>query len=102
VLDERADEWGQDLGYQGARALLRTTERMCRAALENWEIELAPPQGAYDSLSENPYHLVAGSYLGAIGHVAGAYQLLRAMAAVWDGATRVPVLGVANVVVASA
>jgi hypothetical protein len=81
VLDERPAEWGQDGGYQGVLTLLRTAARMCEAALRDWEIELGPPAGAYAYLRENPYHLVAGSYLAAVGCVAGAYQLLRAAGA---------------------
>jgi hypothetical protein len=77
TLDERAPEWEQDGGYQGILALLRSAIRMCDTALANWDIELGPPAGPYGYLTENPYHLVAGSYLAAIGLVAGAFDLLR-------------------------
>ncbi|MEA2582425.1 MAG: hypothetical protein QOF33_510 [Thermomicrobiales bacterium] len=79
LLDERPAEWEQDGGYQGVLALLRTATRMCDQALANWDMELGPPQGPYGYVHENPYHLVAGSYLAAIGCVAGAVQLLRAL-----------------------
>lgn len=84
VLDERPEEWGQDGGYQGVLALLGTAARMCDAALADWDVALGPPAGAYAYLHDNPYHLVAGSYLAAIGCVAGAYQLLRAAGAELD------------------
>jgi hypothetical protein len=54
---------------------------MCTAATNRWEVDLGPPAGPYDYFEENPYHLVAGSYLAAIGCVVGAAQLLRALEA---------------------
>lgn len=86
ILEERAAEWGQDLGYQGVVALLTKAEQMCKAAIGHWDVKLATPRGSYDFLDVNPFHLVAGSYMAAIGHVAGAYQLLRAMTAEWSRA----------------
>jgi hypothetical protein len=56
---------------------------MCGKARENWEIVLGPPDGPYGHLFDNPYHLVAGSYLAAIGCVGGAVQLMRGLAAEW-------------------
>lgn len=82
LLDERPAEWGQDGGYQGVHALLRTAIQMCDKALANWEITLGPPDGPYGHVHDNPYHLVAGSYLAAIGNIAGAVQLLRGLRAV--------------------
>jgi hypothetical protein len=79
VLDERPPEWHQDGGYQGVLALLRTASRMCEEALARWDVELGPPDGAYGYMFENPYHLVAGSYLAAVGCVAGALCLLQAL-----------------------
>lgn len=84
VLDERPSEWGQDGGYQGVRTLLRTAEEMCQRALSRWETTLGPPAGPYDYFNENPYHLVAGSYLAAIGCVAGAVHLMRGLSAEWS------------------
>jgi hypothetical protein len=81
LLDERPAEWEQDGGYQGILSLLRTATRMCDKALANWDVTLGPPDGPYGYVHDNPYHLVAGSYLAAIGCVAGAVQLLRAMTA---------------------
>jgi len=81
ILDERDAAWRQDGGYQGVRALLRIATRMGERAIEQWNVELGPPLGAYDYFSENPYHQVAGSYLAAIGCVGGALQLMRALEA---------------------
>jgi hypothetical protein len=80
VLDERPPEWRQDGGYQGVLALLRTASRMSNEALARWDVELGPPEGAYGYMFDNPYHLVAGSYLAAVGCVAGALCLLQALA----------------------
>jgi hypothetical protein len=52
---------------------------MCDEALARWEVVLGPPAGAYGYMFENPYHLVAGSYLAAVGCVAGALCLLQAL-----------------------
>ena len=82
LLDERPAEWAQDGGYQGVHALLRTATRMCEQAVAHWEITLGPPDGPYGYVHDNPYHLVVGSYLAAIGNVGGAVQLLRGLRAV--------------------
>jgi hypothetical protein len=79
VLAERPPEWRQDGGFQGVAALLRTAIRMCEEALARWDVELGPPDGAYGYMHENPFHLVAGSYLAAVGCVAGALCLLQAL-----------------------
>jgi len=81
VLEERRATWRQDGGYQGVAALLRTAHEMCVAADEQWDVELGPPAGPYDYFEKNPYHLVAGSYLAAIGCVVGAAQLVRVLEA---------------------
>jgi hypothetical protein len=79
VLDERSAEWRQDGGYQGVLALLRTAIRMCDDALARWDVDLGPPDGAYGYIHENPYHLVVGSYLAAVGCVGGSLSLLQAL-----------------------
>jgi hypothetical protein len=79
ILEERSGAWQQDCGYQGIASLLRTAHEMLRSADTQWDVELGPPAGPYDYFLENPYHLVAGSYLAAIGCVSGAIQLLRAV-----------------------
>ena len=77
LLDQRDQTWNQDGGYQGVLALLHAAITMCEQALAGWAVELGPPAGPYGHLDTNPYHLVAGSYLAAIGVVGGAVQLLR-------------------------
>jgi hypothetical protein len=62
---------------------------MCDEALDRWDQELGPSASAYAYLHENPYHLVAGSYLAAVGCVAGALHLLRVAAAELEMAMRV-------------
>jgi len=79
ILDQRAAGWQQDGGYHGIAALLSTAHEMMQAAVAQWPIELGPPAGPYDYIFENPYHLVGGSYLAAVGYVSGAIQLMRAL-----------------------
>ncbi|MCC6704042.1 MAG: hypothetical protein IT334_04135 [Thermomicrobiales bacterium] len=79
ILDQRAAGWQQDGGYHGIAALLSTAHEMMQAAVAQWQIELGPPAGPYDYIFENPYHLVGGSYLAAVGYVSGAIQLMRAL-----------------------
>jgi hypothetical protein len=81
ILDRRPAEWRQDGGYQGVTALLETAARMCDEALARWDTILGPPADPYAYVHTNPYHLVAGSYLAAIGCVVGAAQLMRALVA---------------------
>lgn len=80
IHDERMPEWGQDGGYQGVLALLRSAARMCDEALARWDTPLGPPDGPYGYADQNPYHLVGGSYLAAVGNAAGATLLMRALA----------------------
>jgi hypothetical protein len=79
LLDERPAAWQQDGGYQGVLALLRIAHEMCVSAVDQWDVELGPPAGPYAYFHENPFHLVAGSYLAAVGCVGGALQLMRAL-----------------------
>jgi biotin protein ligase-like protein len=81
ILDRRPAEWQQDGGYQGVIALLETAVRMCDEALSRWDTILGPPADPYAYIHSNPYHLVAGSYLAAIGCVVGAAQLMQALVA---------------------
>ena len=80
VLDRRDPAWRQDGGYQGVLDLLETARSRCVLAEERWETPLGEPAGPYGYVHENPYHLVAGSYLAAIGSAAGAWQLMNALA----------------------
>jgi hypothetical protein len=79
LLDERPAGWQQDGGYQGVLALLRIADEMCVSAIDQWHVELGPPAGPYAYFHENPFHLVAGSYLAAVGCAGGALQLMRAL-----------------------
>jgi hypothetical protein len=70
--------WPTDGGFHGAVPLLRQAEEMLAAAETAWTGAWPAPTGdpyAYDR--ESPYHLVAGSYLAAIGRVASAALLSR-------------------------
>ncbi|MGH2548500.1 MAG: BPL-N domain-containing protein [Thermomicrobiales bacterium] len=79
LLDERPASWQQDGGYQGVLALLRIAHEMCVSAVDQWNVELGPAAGPYAYFHENPFHLVAGSYLAAVGCVGGAMQLMRVL-----------------------
>jgi hypothetical protein len=76
LLYTRAAAWQQDGGYQGVLASIQTAIAMCDQAIADWEIELGPPAGAYGYVDTNPYHLVAGSYLAAVGVTGAIVQLL--------------------------
>jgi putative intracellular protease/amidase len=73
---------GYDGGYTGVVALLDIAIEQLRTALRRWDAEPGPPpENAYAELDVSPYHLVAASYLAAVGTVASAALLGRAMAA---------------------
>jgi len=84
ILDERPAAWEQDSGYQGVLGLLRTAVRMADEAVARWDAPLGPPAGPYAYAETSPYHLVAGSYLAAVGGVVGALQLMRALVSELD------------------
>ncbi|HEX3646877.1 MAG TPA: BPL-N domain-containing protein [Pseudonocardiaceae bacterium] len=72
-------DWPVDGGFHGVAALLTQAADMLTEATSAW------PDGGpgavsdvYEYLRESPYHLVAGSYLAAIGRVAAAALLVRA------------------------
>jgi hypothetical protein len=71
-------EWNVDAGYLGVYALLETVERQLSAAetqwSDSWPGKVTDP---YDHMLESPYHLVAGSYLAAVGGAASAALLAR-------------------------
>jgi hypothetical protein len=81
ILSRREPSWQQDGGFEGVLALLDIAQARCARALERWEMPLGPPAGAYSYFHENPYHLVVGSYLAAVGCTAGAWHLLTALEA---------------------
>ena len=70
--------WPADGGFHGAVPLLHQADEMLATAETAWTGSWPGPTGdpyAYDH--ESPYHLVAGSYLAAIGRVASAALLAR-------------------------
>lgn len=72
-------EWGIDVGYHGVVPLLEQTEAMLDLALERWAAPPPPTEaGPYGAIRDSPYHLVAGSYLSAVGRVTAAALLCRA------------------------
>ena len=72
-------EWNLDGGYHGVVPLLEQSVELLDRALETWDFDPGEPGGSpYDQLETSPYHLVAGSYLAAVGRVAGAALLCRA------------------------
>ena len=71
-------DWGVDAGYLGIYPLLEVVDRQLADAETNWRdggpADIADP---YDHMHESPYHLVAGSYLAAVGGAASAALLSR-------------------------
>ncbi len=71
-------DWRTDFGYAGVLPLLTRAEEMLSQAHASWDDDLGPTTAnPYAYIRTNPYHLVAGSYLAAIGHIAGAALLCR-------------------------
>jgi hypothetical protein len=71
-------DWPADGGFHGAIPLLHQADEMLASAETAWTGDWPAPTGdpyAYDL--ESPYHLVAGSYLAAIGRAASAALLAR-------------------------
>jgi hypothetical protein len=68
-----------DGGYHGVAALLEQADAMLAQAHESWATELgAAVDDPYGFAQTSPYHLVAASYLSAVGRVASAALLCRA------------------------
>jgi glutamine amidotransferase-like uncharacterized protein len=70
--------WRLDGGYHGVAALLEQADELLAQAAETWDVHLPPTDHAYAHAETSPYHLVAGSYLSALGRVASAALLCRA------------------------
>jgi hypothetical protein len=69
-------EWELDGGYHGAVALLEQSVTMLDRALETWDFNPGERTGnPYAHMTTSPYHLVAGSYLAAVGRVGAAAML---------------------------
>jgi hypothetical protein len=83
VLSFRPPEnWVVDGGFHGVAALLEQAADMIVAAGSTWLHDWpGPAEDAYDHLRDSPYHLVAGSYLAALGRVASAALLVRPVSA---------------------
>jgi len=72
-------QWDLDGGFHGVVALLEQAEQMLGQARAQWNLDLgAPSADPYAFASTSPYHLVAGSYLAAIGRLASAALLCDA------------------------
>jgi hypothetical protein len=71
-------EWRVDVGYAGVVPLLSHAGAMLAQANELWNAAPGPPSAdPYAFIRTSPYHLVAGSYLAAIGRITGAALLCR-------------------------
>lgn len=69
-----------DGGFHGVVPLLQQTADLLTAAETAWVDQWPGSVGdAYDHLTDSPYHLVAGSYLAAIGRAASAALVVRAI-----------------------
>jgi hypothetical protein len=65
-----------DGGYHGVIALLEQSVELLDRALATWDFDPGEPaENPYEHMTTSPYHLVAGSYLAAVGRV-GAAALL--------------------------
>lgn len=74
-------DWALDGGFWGVLSLVEQAEAMLGQALDRWEIDLGPPvDNPYAHAEASPYHLVAGSYLAAVGRMASAALLCEASA----------------------
>jgi hypothetical protein len=71
-------QWRVDFGYAGVLPLLARARAMIARANDAWDADLGPATpDPYAFIRTSPYHLVAGSYLAAIGHITGAALLCR-------------------------
>jgi glutamine amidotransferase-like uncharacterized protein len=78
-------DWDFDGGYHGAVALLEQSLAMLDRTLETWDFDPGESTGnPYEHMLDSPYHLVAGSYLAAVGRVGGAALLCSS--ALWVAA----------------
>jgi hypothetical protein len=72
-------DWNLDGGYHGVVALLEQSVGLLDQTLATWDFDPGEPTGnPYEHLETSPYHLVAGSYLAAVGRVASAALLCSA------------------------
>jgi hypothetical protein len=67
-----------DGGYHGVVPLLEQSLDMLDRALADWDFDPGEPGGnPYQHMLDSPYHLVAGSYLAAVGRVGAAALLCQ-------------------------
>jgi hypothetical protein len=72
-------EWDLDGGYHGVVALLEQSVELLDQALATWDFDPGEPTAnPYEHMTTSPYHLVAGSYLAAVGRVGAAALLCTA------------------------
>jgi putative intracellular protease/amidase len=72
-----------DGGYVGVLGLLDLALEQLTEADARWEAPVGPdPVNAYANIADSPYHMVAASYLAAVGTVAAAALLSRAFVTV--------------------
>lgn len=70
-------EWEVDGGFWGVAPLLAQVDDLIALAAARIDTSY-PATDGYDHMHDSPYHLVAGSYLAAIGRAAAAALLARA------------------------
>jgi glutamine amidotransferase-like uncharacterized protein len=72
-------DWDLDGGYHGVVALLEQSVELLDQTLATWDFDPGEPTGnPYEHMTTSPYHLVAGSYLAAVGRVGSAALLCAA------------------------
>lgn len=81
--------WQLDGGFHGVVPLLEQADEQLARATANWSMTSSGDgTDPYADILDSPYHLVAGSYLAAIGRVAGAALLCRIALAAETARTR--------------
>jgi hypothetical protein len=73
-------EWAVDSGFWGVVPLLEQIDELLQQADGRFDGSYPASEG-YEHMRESPYHLVAGSYLAAVGRAAAAALLVRAFGA---------------------
>src|SRR5262249_11174912 len=88
---EPVQEWNVDFGYYGVIPLLEQASRMLAEAARSWNVDIPFSGDAYAHLEDSPYHLVAGSYLAAVGRLIAADAVCAVgRHTLTDGLTTVP------------
>lgn len=71
------EEWHQDFGYEGVLQILDRMEAMVQAADDNFDVILEPSSNPYQHFESNPFQLMVGVYLAALGLFAHVWYLLE-------------------------